>query len=95
MSFIETPEGTNLFDRYLKKFKGKSSEKVYRSEIRQFFKFYTGTLDALKAKDFIQYRNHLGKSSKAKTIKRKFSILNQFFKFLEAKVKGFKIVLHA
>lgn len=44
MSFLETEEGRKLFDRYLKKFKGKSSQKVYKSEIKQFFSFYTGNL---------------------------------------------------
>ncbi len=88
-SYIDTPQGAKILKQYLDKFNGKSSQKVYRSEIRQFFKFYTGAIDSLVKKDFIRYRDHLGKQSKAKTIKRKFSILNQFFKFLETKVKGF------
>ena len=90
MSYLETDQGRRLFDRYLKKFKGKSSLKVYRSEIQQFFSFHIGGLSDLTGKIFIQYRDHLGQNVKAKTIKRKFSILNQFFKFLEAKVKGFE-----
>ncbi len=89
VSYIETAQGEKLFKQYLDKFKGKTSQKVYRSEIRQFFNFYTGAIEHLKKKDFIRYRDHLGKTSKAQTVKRKFSILNQFFNFLESKVKSF------
>jgi len=90
MSFLETDAGRKLFDRYLKKFKGKSSQKVYRSEIRQFFSFFSGDPSELNEKHFIRYRDHLGQNVKSGTIKRKFSILNQFFKFLETRVKGFE-----
>lgn len=90
MSFLETDQGRIYLDRYLKKFKGKSSLKVYRSEIQQFFSFHTGGLSDLTGKTFIKYRDYLGQNVKAKTIKRKFSILNQFFKFLDVKVKGFE-----
>lgn len=89
VSYIETAQGEKLFEQYLDKFNGKTSQKVYRSEIRQFFTFYTGTIEGLKKKDFIRYRDYLGKTSKAQTVKRKFSILNQFFKFLESKVHDF------
>lgn len=88
-SYIDTRQGTKLFKSYLAKFDGKTSQKVYRSEIRQFFKFYPGTLGDLSKKDFTRYLHHLGKSSKEKTIKRKFSILNQFFRHLETNIKGF------
>ncbi|RJP85897.1 MAG: hypothetical protein C4518_15110 [Desulfobacteraceae bacterium] len=90
MSFLETDQGRKLFELYLKKFKGKSSQKVYRSEITQFFDFYRGDLAGIHDKAFIQYRNHLGQNVKAATMKRKFSILNQFFKFLETGIKGFR-----
>lgn len=89
MSYIETTQGEKILKQYLDKFKGKSSQKVYKSEICQFFKFYTGTIERLSKKDFMRYRDQLGKQSKAKTIKRKFSILNQFFKFMETKINGF------
>lgn len=89
MSFLETEEGRKLFDRYLKKFKGKSSQKVYKSEIKQFFSFYTGNLSEIDGKVFVRYRDHLGQNVTSRTLKRKFSILNQFFKFLETRVKGF------
>jgi len=90
MSFLKTPRGEKLFEAYLKKFKGKSSQKVYRSEIKQFFIFFTGDLLALNGAVFIEYRDYLSRNTKAKTIKRKFSILNQFFKFIEKSVKGFR-----
>lgn len=90
MAFLDTPKGKKFFDQYLRKFQGKSSQKVYRSEIRQFFDFYSGDLTNLSGSVFLKYRDHLGQNVKAKTIKRKFSILNQFVKFLETKIKGFK-----
>lgn len=90
MSFIDTPEGQTLLDQYLKKFKGKASQKVYRSEIRQFFDFYHGDLADLSQKIFMKYRDQIGQGARAATLKRKFSMLNQFLKFMEAKVKGFK-----
>jgi len=90
MSFIETTKGAALFKRYLAKFKGKSSQKVYRSEIRQFFLFFDGDIKQLSRRVFVQYREHLAQSVGDKTIKRKFSILNQFFKFLEKNLKGFQ-----
>jgi len=90
MSYLETARGEKLFKQYLAKFKGKSSQKVYRSEIRQFFDFFQGDILDLSKQVFIQYRDHLGQSVGAKTIKRKFSILNQFLKFLEGKIKEFR-----
>ena len=90
MSFIETAKGEKLFDRYLAKFDGKSTLKVYRSEIRQFFDFFNSDISQLSKHAFLQYREHLDQNVGAKTIKRKFSILNQFFKFLEKNLKGFR-----
>ena len=88
--FLDTKQGQKLLNLYLKRFQGKSSQKVYRSEISQFFAFYPGDLSGLSKRVLIRYRDRLGKEARVKTIKRKFSILNQFFKFLESKVKGFK-----
>ncbi|MBU0994679.1 MAG: tyrosine-type recombinase/integrase [Proteobacteria bacterium] len=90
MSYIDSDQGKKYYEAYLKKFKGKSSGKVYKSEIRQFFDFYPGELSGLSRAVLIKYRDHLGQSSKAKTVKRKFSMINQFFKFLEQKEKGFQ-----
>ncbi len=89
MGFLNTPQGHDVFERYLKKFDGKSSQKVYRSEIRQFFEFFGGDLQALSEKAFHKYRDHIGQGATGKTLKRKFSILNQFFKYLEENQKGF------
>ena len=89
MSYLKTPQGEKLFNQYLKKFKGKSSQKVYRSEVKQFFDFFPGDILDLSKRVFIQYRDHLGQCVGARTIKRKFSILNQFLKFLEGKIKKF------
>lgn len=89
MSYIEAGQGQKLFRQYLEKFEGKTSQKVYRSEIQQFFTFYPGELCDLKKRDLTRYRDQLAQSATAITVKRKFSILNQFFKFLETKVKGF------
>ena len=91
MSYLDTKTGQAVLEAYLKKFKGNGSQKVYRSEIRQFFDF-NGESDIrrLSARSFIKYRDHLGQNFKAQTVKRKFSILNQFFKFLEKREKGFE-----
>ena len=88
--FLVTKQGQKLLSLYLRKFKGKSSQKVYRSEISQFFAFYPGEPSQLSKRILIRYRDQLGREVRAKTIKRKFSILNQFFRFLEGRVKGFK-----
>ena len=79
MTFIETAKGEKLFNQYLSKFDGKSTLKVYRSEIRQFFDFFRGDIDQLNKSAFLRYRDHLAQNVGGKTIKRKFSILNQFF----------------
>lgn len=88
MGFLDTEQGENLFGQYLKKFKGKSSQRVYKSEIRQFFSFFVGNIDELTEADFQRYRQHLQGVTPG-TIKRKFSIINGFLKFLEKKVPGF------
>ncbi|QTA88837.1 tyrosine-type recombinase/integrase [Desulfonema magnum] len=90
MSWLDTSEGRTLSDSYLKKFAGKSSQKVYRSEIRQFFQFFSGDLSELTAGVFVQYREHLSHRSKNATVKRKFSMLNGFFKFCETQIPGFQ-----
>lgn len=89
MSFLDTDRGQRLFNQYLKKVNG-SSQRVYRSEIQQFFDFkdlpgiFDITKDVLHA-----YQEKLSGEHSQKTTKRKFSILNGFFKFLE-RAKGFR-----
>jgi len=90
MNYLNTHQGQRLLQGYLGRFKGKSSLKVYRSEVKRFFDFFQGGLDDLNRAAFTKYRNHLDQSVNAKTIKRKFSILNQFFKYVEGAAKGFK-----
>ncbi len=89
MNFIETTQGKALISAYLKKFEGKGSQRVYRSEIMQFFDFYRGDIASLSEDDFVRYREHIGQSATHGTIKRKFSILNGFFRFAEKKIPGF------
>ncbi len=89
MNFTETPQGKALLSAYLKKFEGKGSQRVYRSEIMQFFDFYQGDIASLSEDDFIRYREKIGQSATSGTIKRKFSILNGFFRHAEKNIAGF------
>lgn len=78
-----------------------SSQRVYRSEIQQFFEFMSGkgVSGMCHAAELVQgitkdilhaYQEKLASKHSPKTTKRKFSILNGFFKCLEKKVKGFQ-----
>lgn len=90
MKFIETDNGKELLRNYLKTFEGSSSLKVYRAEIKQFFRNFTGDLNELSEKDFITYRDRLISNGLTEnTLKRKFSILNAFFRFTEQNLPGF------
>ncbi|MDM8523278.1 tyrosine-type recombinase/integrase [Desulfococcaceae bacterium HSG8] len=88
MNYLDTQEGSALLKNYLRQFGGKSSEKVYRSEIKQFFKFYSGKLTDLDRADFHRYLEQMS-DVRAETVKRKFSIINRFLKFAETQVPGF------
>lgn len=93
MSFLDTDSGQRLFNQYLKKVTG-GSQRVYRSEIQQFFDFLVEThcntsLQGVTKESLHAYQEKLSGEHSPKTTKRKFSILNGFFKFLEKKVKGF------
>ncbi|MBI4746773.1 MAG: tyrosine-type recombinase/integrase [Deltaproteobacteria bacterium] len=89
MSFLDGATGRKLFEDYLKKFDG-GSQRVYRSEIQQFFDFKDSDLSGISKDTLNSYREKIGKEHTPKTTKRKFSMLNGFFKFLEKKVKGFQ-----
>lgn len=89
MSFLDGATGKKLFELYLKKFDG-GSQRVYRSEIQQFFDFKDSDLSGISKATLNAYREKIGKENTPKTTKRKFSMLNGFFKFLEKKVKGFE-----
>lgn len=89
MSFLTTKQGEKLFSQYMKQFKG-GSGRVYRSEIQQFFGFKNIALEGLTKETLHVYKEKIKKDHTAKTMKRKFSILNGFLRFIETKVKGFK-----
>ncbi len=89
MNFIETTQGKSLISAYLKKYEGKDTQRVYRSEIMQFFDFYKGDIASLSEDDFVRYREHIGQSATPGTITRKFSILNGFFRLAGKKIPGF------
>lgn len=89
MSFLDSNEGRKLFEQYLKKVNG-ASQRVYRSEIQQFFDFNGLPLAAITRTTLENYKEKIACEHSPKTTKRKFSILNGFFKYLEKKVKGFQ-----
>ncbi len=88
MSFLDTAKGKQLFAQYLAKYKG-GSQRVYRSEIQQFFDFKGVDLNQIDAGALHEYQGHLAVEHRPATTKRKFSILNNFFKFVATAVKGF------
>ena len=89
MSFLDTNSGQRLFNQYLKKVNG-GSQRVYRSEIQQFFEFKNCEISGITKETLHAYQERLSQEHSPKTARRKFSVLNGFFKFLEKKVKGFK-----
>ena len=89
MSFLDTTKGKKLFTQYLEKYKG-GSQRVYRSEIQQFFDFTGGDIDQVDVSTLHEYRQQLEVDHSQATARRKFSILNNFFKFVAAAVQGFK-----
>ncbi|TLD40615.1 MAG: putative integrase/recombinase [Candidatus Jettenia ecosi] len=89
MSFLDTDPGQRLFNQYLKKVNG-NSQRVYRSEIQQFFEFKSLDISGISKDTLHAYQERLSQEHSSKTTKRKFSILNGFFKFLEKKIKGFR-----
>ena len=88
MSFLDTDQGQRILSQYLKQYQG-GSQRVYRSEIQQFFQFRVCPIDQVKAKDLHEYQEKLTAAHTPATTKRKFSILNNFFKYLQKGVKGF------
>lgn len=89
MSFLNTDSGRKLFNQYLKKVHG-GSQRVYRSEIQQFFDFKNCETSDIRKEALHAYQEKLSGEHSPKTTKRKFSILNGFFKYLGKKVKGFQ-----
>ncbi len=89
MSFLDTDQGKDLLEQYLSKYKG-GSQRVYRSEIQQFYAFREGTNAQVSEGELRRYQDKLAQEHSQGTAKRKFSILNGFFKHLQKKVKGFE-----
>src|SRR3989339_1649683 len=88
MSYLDTDRGKKLFDQYLKQFKG-GSQRVYRSEVQQFFEFKNSVISEVKAEVLHAYQEKIAGEHTPATTKRKFSMLNGFFKYLQSQVKGF------
>nr|WP_320010586.1 tyrosine-type recombinase/integrase [uncultured Desulfobulbus sp.] len=88
MSFLDTSKGKKLFGQYLAKYKA-GSQRVYRSEIQQFFDFKGLGLSQVDEAVLHEYQAFLAAEHSPATTKRKFSILNNFFKFLQKRFKGF------
>ncbi len=88
MSFLNTPHGQKLLTGYLNKFSGKSSLKVYKSEIVRFFRFYPGSLERLTGDDVDAYADSLSDRNQAQ-IMRKISILAGFLTYAEAEISSF------
>lgn len=89
MSFLDTDSGRKIFNQYLKKVHG-GSQRVYRSEIQQFFNFKDCGISDIRKEALHAYQEKLSREYSPRTAKRKFSILNGFFRFLEGEVKGFQ-----
>jgi len=79
----------NLIESFLSRYKN-NSLRVYRSDIKQFFKFYTGDINNINESDIINYRKSIRSSMSDSSLIRKISILNKFFNYIETKSKGFK-----
>lgn len=88
MSFLDTDQGKRFLAQYLKQYKG-GSQRVYRSEVQQFFEFKDSSIDQVEPKLLHDYQEKLANEHTAATTKRKFSILNGFFKHLQKRIKGF------
>ena len=78
MSFLDTDQGKDLLEQYLSKYKG-GSQRVYRSEIQQFYAFREGTNAQVSEGELRRYQDKLAQEHSQGTAKRKFSILNGFF----------------
>lgn len=89
-SYLQTPAGQKLLTGYLAKIKTDGTRKVYHCEIRRFFDWHRGELHQVTPGTLKDYGKHLAETVRAATIKRKFSIINQFLNHAAKKVKGFK-----
>ena len=69
--FLDSPLGEKTLAQYLKRYKG-GSQRVYRSEIQQFFGFQGGGLAQVDAEMLHLYKEKLAKEHTQATAKRKF-----------------------
>ncbi|MHB8067677.1 MAG: tyrosine-type recombinase/integrase [Desulfobaccales bacterium] len=77
------------------KFKAESSRKVYKSEISKFFSFYRGDILSLAHDHLLAYHKEISQNHSPKSVMRMFSMLKQFFLFLEKKQSRFKSPISA
>lgn len=82
MSYLTADRGKKSLKAYLKSFKG-ASERVYRSEIQQFFDFADPPISKVTGETLHEYHERIARDHTPKTPKRKFSILNGLFKVLK------------
>lgn len=90
MNYLTTKDGERHLAGYLKKFGGKDTAKGYKSAIVGFFDWHGAGLDTLDADRLREYGRRLAQTDTAGTVKRKFSAVNQFFKYLERREPGFR-----
>ncbi|NLZ17115.1 MAG: tyrosine-type recombinase/integrase [Desulfobulbaceae bacterium] len=86
--FLDTAQGKEALEQYLGQYKG-GSQRVYRSEIQQFYAFRDTSTVQVSAAELHRYQEHLASQHTQATARRKFSILNGFFKHLQGRFKGF------
>lgn len=89
MSYLQTEEGAAHLAAFLDTI-GTSSRRVYKSEVSQFFKGFAGDPAAIAEADLQEWKDRMGPGTAAKTLKRKVSVLNRFFSFLEGRMDGFQ-----
>jgi site-specific recombinase XerD len=89
MNYLETEHGQQLINQYLSKLGSNGVKRVYKSEVSQFFNWHGGGIEGINKDTFMRYRDHIGQNATAGTLKRKFSILNNFFRFVESQQEGY------
>jgi site-specific recombinase XerD len=90
MKHIDTPQGRELLDRFLQeKVKSESSRPVLKSDIRHFFSFHTGSPETVDENVLERYKKSLGPAANPKTVKRRFSSIKKFLKYVEDLETGY------
>lgn len=87
---IDTPQGRELLNRFLEEeVKSASSRPVLKSDIRHFFRFHTGPPETVNESALERYKKSLGPAANASTVKRRFSSIKKFLKFVEGLGAGY------